>query len=198
MNQTFLKSFKWINQPLHFELNAESLIIETDPETDLWQKTYYGFQRSNAPAFLTEREADFTFQVKVQFNDAKHIYDQCGILLYLDSDNWVKVSVERENEFISRLGSVVTNFGYSDWASIDIPASVSEMWYRFSRRGQDCYIENSMDGESFQQMRILHLHKSFSLTPIGVYACSPLNSSFKAVFSHFKMEACTWPPHEDK
>ena len=29
-------------------------------------------------------------------------------------------------------GSVVTNHGYSDWATTDIPAGVKEMWYRLT------------------------------------------------------------------
>ena len=36
--------------------------------------------------------------------------------MYLDSDNWLKASMEFENDQIQRLGSVVTNNGYSDWS----------------------------------------------------------------------------------
>ena len=32
--------------------------------------------------------------------------------------------VEMINEAIQRLGSVVTNNGYSDWASVDVDASI--------------------------------------------------------------------------
>ena len=31
-----------------------------------------------------------------------------------------------------------------------------------------------------------------SVVKVGVYACSPLQSSFKAVFSKFKIESCKW------
>jgi regulation of enolase protein 1 (concanavalin A-like superfamily) len=124
------------------------------------------------------------------------MYDQCGLLLYIDSENWVKVSVEFENETISRLGSVVTNLGYSDWASSDIPADVSEMWYRLNRLGQDFYIENSTDGKTYRQMRMLHLHKVSEKVQIGVYACSPLKSDFNAVFSEFGTGPCLWPDYE--
>lgn len=190
MKESVLKHFKWINQPERYELNNDHLIIETEPGTDLWQRTFYGFQNDNAPAFLTDRKGDFTFQVKVQFDEAGHLYDQCGLLMYHDSENWVKVSVEYENKEFARLGSVVTNLGYSDWATTDIPASVSDMWYRFSRRKQDFYIESSTDGKEFKQMRMLHMHTAFEIAPIGVYACSPLKSSFRAVFSDFKINSC--------
>jgi uncharacterized protein len=189
-----LEEFRWINQPANFKLNSEVLTLETNPKTDLWQRTYYGFRNDNAPAFLTEIEGDFTFSVKANF-DYKNQYDQCGILLYQDSENWVKASIENENKAIARLGSVVTNLGFSDWATTDIPASVSEVWYRLSRRGQDFYVEFSDDGEVYKQMRILHMHSQITFAKVGVYACSPLESNFKAVFSEFKIGPCQWQLH---
>lgn len=67
--------------------------------------------------------------------------------MYLDSENWLKGSVEYENEEYQHLGSVVTNQGYSDWATTVIDASVKSMWYRFSRREDDYCIECSSDGD---------------------------------------------------
>ena len=83
--------------------------------------------------------------MKTQFN-SKHRFDQCGVIIYQDSDNWFKASIEYENENYQRLGSVVTNHGYSDWATTDIPAKQKEMYYRLSRRSSDYCIENSYDG----------------------------------------------------
>lgn len=191
-----LNKYHWLNPPKHSVMEKNQLIIETEPGTDLWQRTYCGFQISNAPAFLQEVSGDFSFVVKTEFEESSFQYDQCGLLLYIDSENWVKVSVEYENESISRLGSVVTNLGYSDWSTTDIPAVISEMWYRLSRRGQDFYIENSPDGKNYFQMRMFHLHKTSEKLQIGVYACSPLESSFNAVFSLFGISDCVWPLHE--
>lgn len=190
-----LEEFRWINQPASFKLNSEVLTLETNPKTDLWQRTYYGFRNDNAPGFLREIEGDFTFSVKTNF-DYKNQYDQCGILLYQDSENWVKASIEHENKVIARLGSVVTNLGFSDWATSDIPASVSEMWYRISRRGQDFYVEFSDNGEVYKQMRILHMHLPIAVAKVGIYACSPLESNFKAVFSEFRIGSCQWQLHD--
>ena len=190
-NQLQLSEFKWLNQPHKFSLENDRLTIVTDPETDFWQRTYYGFQNDNAHTFIKEVEGDFTFTVKTEF-EAKTQYDQCGIILYQDSENWMKASVEYENEDFARLGSVVTNLGFSDWATTDIPAIITEVWYRLSRRGQDFYIEFSQNGMHFQQMRIFHMHNPISVARIGVYACSPLKSSFKAVFSDFELGECKW------
>ena len=168
MEQLTFENFKWINQPQKFVINHNRLLIETESGTDLWQRTYYGFQNDNAPAFLTKFDGDFSFEVKTEFEEANYICDQCGILLYIDSENWVKISVEYENEQFSRLGSVVTNLGYSDWATTDVPSGISEMWYRLSRRDQDFYIENSVDGISYRQMRMFHMHKIPGDVKVGV------------------------------
>lgn len=195
-NKVTLSEFNWLNPPTEFSLVNDRLTIVTDPETDLWQRTYYGFRNNSAPAFIREFEDDFTFSVKTEFWAAQR-YDQCGILLYQDADNWMKASVEAENETISRLGSVVTNLGYSDWATIDIPAETSEVWYRFSRKGQDFYVEYSFDGAEYQQMRMFHMHKPIAEAQVGVYACSPLKSSFEAKFSEFKLGPSGWPDYKE-
>ncbi len=197
MENRTLENFEWINEPKKFILDHNRLLIETEPGTDLWQRTYYGFQNDNAPAFLTKVKGDFSFVVKTEFEEANFMYDQCGVLLYIDNENWVKVSVECENERYSRLGSVVTNLGYSDWATTDVPSDISEIWFRLSRRGQDFYIESSPNGHNFNQMRIFHMHQILGKTKVGVYACSPLNSSFNAVFSEFNIGTCLWPEYKN-
>ncbi len=190
-NKIKIAEFGWINQPGYFRLINSRLTIITDPETDFWQRTWYGFQHDNGHVFVTGIQGDFTFAVKTKFK-AVNQYDQCGIILYQDSENWVKASVEYENEEFARLGSVVTNLGYSDWASTDISAAVDCMWYRFSRRGLDFLIEYSSDGKRYQQMRIFHIHNPITLARVGVYACSPSKPGFKAVFSKFEMGECIW------
>ena len=193
-SQVNLEDFYWINKPETFNINNDSLCIQTEAKTDFWQRTYYGFQHDNAPAYLVEEVDDFTFTVKAEFEYLNQ-YDQCGIILYRDSENWIKASIELENDLIARLGSVVTNLGYSDWATNDISSEIKEMWYRLSRRGQDFFIEYSEDGVDFIQMRILHMHKSITKARFGVYACSPLNSSFEVTFSEIKIDPCSWELH---
>lgn len=191
------KSYYWLNQPKNFVVEKIRLIIETEPGTDLWQRTYYGFQNNNAPAFVQEVAGDFSFVVKTEFEESSFLYDQCGLLLFVDNENWVKACVEFENETFSRLGSVVTNLGFSDWATSDISSDISEMWYRLSRRGNDFYIEYAVDGKNWMQMRMFHLHKTTEKVSMGVYACSPLKSSFNAVFSEFGIIPCQWQQYQN-
>ena len=160
------------------------------------QRTYYGFRNDNAPVLqMATSEKFFSFIVKTEFA-GKRRFDQCGIAIYLDSENWLKASVEYENEEYQRLGSVVTNHGYSDWATTDIPASVKSMWYRLSRRESDYCIECSYDGISFKQMRICHMREGAEEIRFGIYACSPEDSSFEARFTEMEITACKWLAHK--
>ena len=136
----------------------------------------------------------FFFTVKTVFESA-HRFDQCGVVVYLDSENWLKASIEYENQQYQRLGSVVANQGYSDWATTDIDASIREIWYRLSRRGQDFCLECSRDGENFYQMRNCHLAAASGEISLGLYACSPENSLFRAGITQMQVTECLWQGH---
>jgi len=186
--------FRWTREPASFSVSDEKVEIVTRPHTDLWQRTYYHFRNDNAPVFQMETaDKYFSFTVKTAF-ESKHRFDQCGIVMYLDSDNWLKASVEYENEVFQHLGSVVTNHGYSDWATTAIDASVKSMWYRFSRREDDYCIECSYDGKTFSQMRICHMWNGGGRIRFGIYACSPEDSSFRATFTNMELTECKWLP----
>lgn len=183
-------ALRWIREPLSWEINDDTIRITTKPHTDLWQRTYYHFRNDNAPVLqMTTDERYFSFVVRTEF-DSKHRFDQCGVVMYLDSENWIKASIEYENERFQHLGSVVTNLGYSDWATTEIDASVKSMWYRLSRREDDFCIECSEDGQTFRQMRVCHMHKATDAVSFGIYACSPEDSSFCATFSQMPLMPC--------
>ncbi len=190
------KELKWTREPEACTITEDRIEILTKPHTDLWQRTYYHFRNDNAPVLQMETdEPYFSFVVRTEFEN-KQRFDQCGVVLYLDSENWLKASVEYENERIQHLGSVVTNHGYSDWATTAIDASVKSMWYRLSRREDDYCIECSSDGVQFSQMRICHLLEGAGKIRFGVYACSPEDSSFKATFTNMDVTECRWPAHD--
>lgn len=204
-----VQAAQWINTPRTSQVAEDSVEIVTEPHTDLWQRSYYGFRNDNAPALQVESADNFTFSAKASFQYQQQ-FDQCGLIIYLDSDTWFKASIEYENARISRLGSVVTNRGYSDWATTDIETPTA-WWYRLSRRGPDFLIESADNPKNFRQMRIFHLHGLGETTAdmgrldppappqtavrFGVYACSPSQSSFTARFSHFVLEPCIWKAH---
>ena len=102
---------EWTREPLDYSISDNKIEIITSPHTDLWQRTYYHFRNDNAPVLQMETdESFFSFVIKTEF-ESKHRFDQCGVVMYLDSENWLKASIEYENESFGHLGSVVTNNG---------------------------------------------------------------------------------------
>ena len=190
------KTMQWTRAPKKFNTSADKVEFYTQPRTDLWQRTYYHFRNDNAPVLQLETEEKyFSFIVKAEC-ESKHRYDQCGLAMYLDSENWLKAAMEYENESIQRLGCVVTNNGYSDWSSTDFDAAVKTMWFRLSRRGNDFCVENSLDGVHFSQMRIFHMFHADGAVRVGIFACSSEDSSFRAAFSEMQLTDCQWPAHD--
>ncbi|QDY86953.1 DUF1349 domain-containing protein [Mycoplasma anserisalpingitidis] len=188
--------WNWTRKPNNFSISDGKIEIISEPKTDLWQRTYYHFRNDNAPLLqISTSEKFFSFTVKTEF-DSKHRFDQCGIIMYLDSENWIKASIEYENEKFQHLGAVVTNNGYSDWSTTEIDANIKSMWYRLSRREDDFKIECSIDGKEFKQMRICHINKATDKINFGIYACSPEDSSFKATFTKMEITECKWLAHD--
>ena len=186
----------WTRLPRDYTIEEDRIRIVTAPHTDLWQRTYYHFRNDNAPVLQLETEEKFfSFTVRTAF-ESHHRFDQCGVVMYLDSENWLKASIEYENEEFQHLGSVVTNLGYSDWATTAIDASIKAMWYRLSRREDDYCLECSEDGVTFSQMRVCHMHKGGGKIRFGVYACSPEDSSFRATFTDMAITECRWLAHD--
>lgn len=166
-----LENFTWLNEPQEFSIKNNELELSTDDKTDFWQNTHYGFVNKNGHFLYAENIVDFEFGAKFNFL-GKNQYDQTGLMVLIDEENWIKCSTEYENEEFSRLGSVVTNFAYSDWATQNISSDVNEIYYSF-------------DGKNYNQLRICHLHKSFEKIKFGFYACSPIQGGYKVKVSEF-------------
>lgn len=203
-----LAGAQWLNPPAVSLIAADGIKLVTDPRTDFWQRTFYGFRAANAPAAMIEIDRNVTLSVRVRA-DYQRRYDQAGIILWVDEDNWFKASVEHEDAQGGRLGSVLTTAGYSDWTTRDVPP-VSQVWFRLSRRGPDFRLEASI-GQMWEQLRIFHFAALGDTDPdwaaasaddipatsvrLGVYACSPEDSTFSARFDEIELAPSTWEAH---
>ena len=91
--------------------------MTTEPGTDLWQRTYYHFRNDNAPALQLEIvEPFFSFVVRADFSGTHHRLARCGVVMYLDSENWLKGSVE-DSSFTARFTDLA--LGACAWQAHD-------------------------------------------------------------------------------
>lgn len=184
------QDFYWFNEPEAYRV-GHGLEIVSKEKTDFWQGTHYGFRRDDGHCLFTKVNGDFTMIAGVTSEPLSQ-YDQCGLMARIDTQNWIKMSTEYETPEFSRLGSVVTNLGYSDWATQDLYSQYAEMWYRMSRRGADFRLEYSLDGQKWHQMRIAHLHEEGETLEVGIYACSPIGRNFRCVFRELRLLENQW------
>jgi regulation of enolase protein 1 (concanavalin A-like superfamily) len=183
-------AFSWLNPPAEWRV-SDGLHLTTDPRTDFWQRTHYDFRNDNGHALLTDLAGDFSLETDVSFDYATR-YDQCGLFVRIDAENWIKLSTEYENPALCMLGSVVTNHGYSDWATTELAVVPPRMGYRISRSGRDFLLQASLDGRSWQQLRITHLHACGQRVAAGLYACSPQDGRFACTFHTLTLDDSQW------
>jgi len=184
------EGFYWFNEPASWHTGT-GLEVCTGAKSDFWQETHYGFKRDDGHCLFTRLTGDFAVMTQVEFAMQEQ-YDQCGLMVRVDERNWIKVSTEREDERTSRLGSVVTNLGWSDWATQDVCPAPGQMWYRISRNRNDFLLEHSLDGTTWLQMRITHLHSAQDQLEVGPYACSPIGRDFRCRFLFFDVDRSNW------
>ncbi len=195
VNENFLGDnisdlLEWRCEPQSWFLDKESsqLVFISDEKTDYWQNTHYGFRADNGHFLYAKTNSNFRMTTKVKAL-SNNKYDQAGLMIRFSEDVWVKTSIEYIPGGSSKLGAVVTNRGYSDWSTQYVDEQDIELFYRISKIGQNCYVDFSRDGESWNQIRIAHLdYPEDEEILAGVYACSPQGKGQEARFDFVKIE----------
>ncbi len=81
IRQFVAENLFWIHEPGQYTITDSLITIVSEPHTDLWQRTYYGFSNDNAPVLqMKSSDRFFSFTVKTTFNSSA-LFDQCGIAL---------------------------------------------------------------------------------------------------------------------
>ena len=172
-------AFRWLNPPAHWSGDAKALELRTDAKTDFWRETFYGFIRDSGHAFLRDVSGDFTASATV-IGDYEALYDQAGLFLRLDENHWIKAGIEYTDGLMHF--SVVATNGVSDWSVIPLPAAKpeDEVAVRLTRHGDAVRIQFSVAGAPWQLARLCPFPDTDAA--IGVMACSPERSGFRAAF----------------
>ncbi len=157
--------------------------VTTQEKTDFWQRTHYGFRADNGHFLYVPAAGDFTLTARVVY-DPKHQYEQAGLMVRYDQENWIKASVEAETDAPFRLGAVVTRDGYSDWSTQSIEAVPVDRWFRMDRDGDDYTVLTRRTTGQWEQLRIAHLEPPApgAVLTAGVYCASPLSAGLVVRF----------------
>ncbi|MEJ8303516.1 DUF1349 domain-containing protein [Saccharibacillus sacchari] len=183
-----------MTQPQMLETSGESLKLHTLPDTDFWLKTHYGFERYNGHVLYDEIAGDFEAVTELEM-DPRYTFDQAGLFVEVNGDNWLKTSVEYIPNAPSHLGAVVTRDGYSDWSTRNAAADLfkQRLQFKIVREGNDFLIYARAVGEEWEQLRIAHLRcPDGQALKVGLYAASPgTEGGFEATFHSFEVKEHT-------
>ncbi|NSW51020.1 MAG: DUF1349 domain-containing protein [Anaerolineae bacterium] len=180
----------WFNEPAHWELADGKLVLFTDEKTDFWARTHYGFINDNGHCLWLPLTENFEMTTSLRFFPANQ-YDQAGLIVRCSPDCWLKTSAEYEPHGPAMLGSVVTNRGYSDWATQEFSGNDNTLTLRVLREGADFTVGFMAPDGHWSQMRIAHLEEAVdgAVVYAGLYACSPITAGYRAEFEHLTLRA---------
>lgn len=177
----FLKNNpKWIRQAAQVQISEDKVAYSYRKGYRLMNALIMVFKMMSPVFPLKQRTNYFSFIVKTEFEYLS--FDQCGVAMYLNSDNWFKASVQNMRIKKYELGSVVTNhMDILTGQQQTYPLILIVCGIVFHEDSNYC-IECD-EGWHFQrQMRIFHMCEGAEKSTYGIYACSPTEGSYKATF----------------
>jgi regulation of enolase protein 1 (concanavalin A-like superfamily) len=175
----------WLNEPKRWRRDGDALKVQTDPLTDFWRETHYGFIHDSGHFLGHRTDGDFTAQVRVR-GRYEALYDQAGIMVRIDEANWVKAGIEL-SDGEAQLSSVLT-IGRSDWATGRYPHEASDFRIRTTVTAGVLRIQVSPDGRSWPLVRLAPFPIAPSYT-VGPICCTPQREGLVVEFSEFEVTA---------
>lgn len=189
---TFFEGFKaqslekmtWFNEPSQWEIKDKKLTMMVTPQSDYWRISHYGFTVDDAPFYYSTYGGEFETKVKIT-GDYKARFDQMGLMLRVDAQNYIKAGVEFvDGKF--NLSTVVTH-KTSDWSVITLEKAPPFVWIKAVRRLDAVEVFYSFDDKEYIMMRNAYLQDN---TPVqvGLMAACPYGNGFKAIFENFTVK----------
>ena len=179
-----LEKMTWFHAPSQWEIKDKKLTMMVTPQSDYWRISHYGFTVDDAPFYYSTYGGEFETKVKIT-GDYKARFDQMGLMLRVDAQNYIKAGVEFvDGKF--NLSTVVTH-KTSDWSVITLEKAPPFVWIKAVRRLDAVEVFYSFDDKEYIMMRNAYLQDN---TPVqvGLMAACPDGNGFKAIFENFTVK----------
>lgn len=174
--------WRWLNEPRTWS-DQDGLTITSDPDTDFWHTTHYGYVRDSGHVLGVPLTGDFTIVASFTADYAAQ-YDQAGIALWIDGKNWIKAGVELvDDEF--QVSTVVTR-DLSDWSVVP-GGPVRRATISAVREGDAVTVRYGMgDAEPTTMLRLAYFPPDVEAL-VGVMAAAPTGPGFTARFDRVQI-----------
>ena len=178
-----LEKMQWFNEPASYSIQNGSLEMDVPAQTDFWRIAHYGFTVDDGPFLYATYGGEFEAKIKVS-GDYKERFDQAGMMIRLDHENYVKFGIEYVDGKYN-ISTVVTH-RTSDWSVIPLEKPIPYLWLKAVRRLDAIEIYYSFNDKDYVMMRTLWMQDNWPLQ-VGPVAACPDGKGFKARFSDFKV-----------
>lgn len=179
-----LEKMHWFNEPDKWEIKSNTLSMFVTAQSDYWRISHYGFTVDDAPFYYGTYGGEFEAKVKIT-GDYKARFDQMGLMLRIDHENYIKAGVEFvDGKF--NLSTVVTH-KTSDWSVIKLDKTPAFVWIKAIRRLDAVEIFYSYDDQVYTLMRNAYLQDNMPVM-VGLMAACPDGKGFDAKFEHFTVK----------
>lgn len=179
-----LEKMNWLNEPDRWEVkDKRTFVMQVPPQTDYWRVSHYGFTVDDAPFYYTTYGGEFEVKVKIT-GIYKTTFDQMGLMLRIDHQNWIKAGVEYVNGK-QNVSTVVTH-NTSDWSVVELSDAPRSIWMKAVRRLDAVEVFYSLDDKKYTMIRTCWLQDNCPVM-VGLMGASPDGAGFEAIFEDFKV-----------
>lgn len=179
-----LERMTWFNEPDNWEIKNGKVTMDVPAQCDYWRISHYGFTVDDGPFLYSTYGGEFEAKVKIT-GDYKVRFDQAGMMLRIDHENWLKAGIEFVDGKYNL--SVVVTHKTSDWSVITLDKPVDCIWIKALRRLDAVQIFYSFDDKEYTMMRNCWMQDNIPMM-VGMVAACPDGQGFKATFEHFNVK----------
>ena len=169
----------WTREPVSQSQEGALLTVEAAAESDWWRTTSYGFIHDDGHALVKEFPNESAIEVTFVLNYTEQ-FDQAGIFITADSENWIKAGVEFCDGF-PQVGAVVTQKN-SDWSVAPVAEWMNkEVTIRVSRSGDAVTVRAGINND-LRLVRVAPLDPTRTWKA-GPMFCAPTRAGLKVTFT---------------
>jgi regulation of enolase protein 1 (concanavalin A-like superfamily) len=175
---------RWTTEPDNVVVSDAGLFVTAKEGSDAWRETAYGFIHDTEHALLAPIEDGRAVEVSFRV-DLPEQFDQAGVFLKVDDENWIKARVERSDGEAS-LGAVVTR-RESDWSLSPVPAWVGRVaTVRASWTAGAVTIRARVDDDPWRLVRVAPLPAGAQVEA-GPFCCAPSRAGLTVHFLSWRV-----------
>jgi regulation of enolase protein 1 (concanavalin A-like superfamily) len=173
----------WLNEPRDWSDEDGTIRVVTEAKTDFWRKTFYPWTTDSGHFYHRSVTGDFTAEVTVA---AEHttLFDQAGLMLRADEQNWVKSGVELTSGAV-HVSTVLTR-EFSDLSTVPVDTTRGPVSLRLTRFGDAVAVHAREAAADWRLVRLAHLPMGDAVQA-GVMCCSPERAGLVVEFRGFQV-----------